>query len=636
MNKTKWLIILFILTFGLTACSSSSDKGETPVEAVDYHEVGWGEIGHQSSAVSSLDTCRSCHGDDFFGGSSGVDCYNCHFGPTGGYVPSEIAVIRGIAPVTDESDGSGSPVVTSSLPNAAVNSYIYLQVNASEVDDTAAVAWSLSAAPPGSASAITQINSENIKFFADTKGFYTVTVTAARNGEAVSEEVVIYANAYTGAAACATCHSGEYDDYMTTGHATVGDALIEGYFTGAVGNLAAECFYCHTTGYDPAGNAENGGFDDAADEAGFTIDSLASLDDFDDFKAAYPTVNALLNVQCENCHGPGEEHKGVSSLSESVCGQCHDSGGGAIHSYQIKTYQWRLSAHSDYDSAAFTTPVGDEHAQCAACHSGAGFIDNANGVASESLRTGTQPVTCAVCHDPHKGGGGHQLRAVSDITLAGGEVISGGGDGRLCMNCHRSPVDAESYAAQYHESYGAHYSPQAEMLFGAGGIEYGEEIASSPHISAVTDSCVGCHMASPNVSALFDDDAKAYKAGGHTFNMSYDALENTAVCQSCHSGLTQFNITAQADYDGDGAVEGVQDEVKGLLEVLAIKLPPQDDPAVTVTADYTEAELKAAYNYTFVERDKSLGIHNFGYAVDLLQTTYRNLTGADIPGGDIY
>ena len=57
------------------------------------------------------------------------------------------------------------------------------------------------------------------------------------------------------------------------------------------------------------------------------------------------------------------------------------------------------------------------------------------------------------------------------------------------------------------------------------------------------------------------------KVGSHSFNMvSPDGKSDYgAACKNCHGDVKDFNLKAKADYDGNGKVEGVQDEVKGLL-----------------------------------------------------------------------
>ncbi len=63
-------------------------------------------------------------------------------------------------------------------------------------------------------------------------------------------------------------------------------------------------------------------------------------------------------------------------------------------------------------------------------------------------------------------------------------------------------------------------------------------------------------------------DPNYHKVGSHSFNtVSPDGkFDYAAACKGCHADIKDFNLTAKADYDGNGKIEGVQDEVKGLLE----------------------------------------------------------------------
>ncbi len=107
--------------------------------------------------------------------------------------------------------------------------------------------------------------------------------------------------------------------------------------------------------------------------------------------------------------------------------------------------------------------------------------------------------------------------------------------------------------------------------------------------------------------------------------------------EGCHGQgtITTFNRTAYGDYDGDGTVEGVQDEVQGLLDILAAELPKDDEGEVVFSAATTEAERAAMWNYQLVAKDGTLGIHNTAYAVQVLQKTYQQLTGEDVPGATL-
>jgi hypothetical protein len=132
------------------------------------------------------------------------------------------------------------------------------------------------------------------------------------------------------------------------------------------------------------------------------------------------------------------------------------------------------------------------------------------------------------------------------------------------------------------------------------------------------------------------------KAGGHTYKPAWDGgtpndhsddVDLVDACRNCHGPVDSFDF-ARIDYDGDGVVEGVQTEVDGLMDDLAMMLPPLNEPTVEVTADFTPAELKAAFNYTFVMEDGSHGVHNTSYAVGILKAAINDLSGAAPPSGD--
>ena len=81
---------------------------------------------------------------------------------------------------------------------------------------------------------------------------------------------------------------------------------------------------------------------------------------------------------------------------------------------------------------------------------------------------------------------------------------------------------------------------------------------SSQHI-LVEDACVTCHT-HPNEG---DPEFGIPAFTGHTFEPTVEA------CQRCHGDIADFtDILAKSDFDGDGSIEGIQDEVRGLLDVL--------------------------------------------------------------------
>jgi hypothetical protein len=337
----------------------------------------------------------------------------------------------------------------------------------------------------------------------------------------------------------------------------------------------------------------------------------------------------VANIQCESCHGPGSEHgasggnpKLISvSYSAGDCAQCHDD-----EPYHIKNQEWNNSRHA----IATFEPSGEGRESCVGCHTGIGFIDRMNAKPESERRTDYEAITCAACHDPHDATNPHQVRRVGDVTLMNNTVVTRGGQGKLCMNCHMSRRNGPEYADATPGSsrFGPHHGPQTDMLVGTNAVNYGKALPSSGHLFAVQDSCVTCHL-----QATAASDPARGKAGGHTFKPSWDGgttndvsddVHLVGACIQCHGPITSFNV-ARYDYDEDGVIEGIQDEVEGLLHELAMMLPPVGQPTVNITAAYTLAQRRAAYNYLFVEEDGSKGVHNPAYAVGLLKASITDL-----------
>lgn len=415
---------------------------------------------------------------------------------------------------------------------------------------------------------------------------------------------------------CNSCHQDKGEMWQETLHASKFTRSIDG----VVGAYRSTCISCHTVGYDTAPAANNGGFDDVAAQVGWTFPTNIAAGNWSMVPAA---LKAVSNIQCENCHGPGSTHRGKEGTvaveyTTGTCAQCHDA---MPHHY--KQGEWINSKH------AITTsyPTGPGRDECVKCHSGMGFIDTVKG--NLPARTDYMAINCATCHDPHNASNPHQIRTVSDVTLANGSVISKGGAGKLCMHCHVARVKAEENVLTPSPRTGPHHGPQTDMLVGTNGFPYGLAIASSAHIHAVEDSCVTCHM-----QPTAETDPGHLFAGGHTFNVAWDHgtpndpsddVQMVAACMKCHGPIRSFDLVRQ-DFDGDGVVDGVQTEVRHLLDKLGMLLPPVGNPKVTITTSYTLEQRQAAYNYQFVLEDGSFGVHNTAYAVGLLKASIASLS----------
>jgi len=289
--------------------------------------------------------------------------------------------------------------------------------------------------------------------------------------------------------------------------------------------------------------------------------------------------------------------------------------------------EWEASGHAVV-STEEDSPALREGGNCFTCHNGKAFAEKAETLAA--INNEVKATTCDVCH----GENGKALMAAPAVKVAIGEAVFG--KSNLCISCHNGRGKKPD------QTSAPHHSVQGDMLVGIKGAEAeGKVYLSSAH-ATVADACITCHLAK-------NDNGYA----PHTFKIDPANAKNA--CGSCHEGLDTFNRTAAADYDGDGTAEGIQDEVQGLAELVkgAIdsKLAAEGKYATFESGSGkvkwknangelseeapSEALYNAAWNYFFVEFDGSRGIHNPVYAIQLLQQSYKTVTGEDVPNAVI-
>lgn len=336
-----------------------------------------------------------------------------------------------------------------------------------------------------------------------------------------------------------------------------------------------------------------------------------------------------------------ESPQGMEALG--TCVKCH----GDLPEYPVR------GAALEYESSGHAT-LGNSHyangSGCQQCHTSEGFI--------EYTRTGTVDAEgyvrmpsqqgCFTCHTPHTTWD-FSLRTVSAVKLANGATFDIGA-GNLCASCHRARENAQeavvpTAANQVRSFYGAHHGPQADILMGTNAYEFaGYEYSSSKHREIVRDSCAICHMSLPagryNLSP---------EVGGHSFNIVGEVHEapvvNTSACINCHDNIAQIpgtelvNVMAEYDFDRDGETEPVQEEVLGLLArfvdpdgsgLLQNLDPPFYGPTgefVTPRVDTIRpvTEMAALYNYKLILEDRSKGVHNSTYTIQILYDSIKAL-----------
>ena len=443
-----------------------------------------------------------------------------------------------------------------------------------------------------------------------------------------------------GAYGCALCHSGGeggapdmITPYLTTPHAIAFSSAIDG---GAGSHFGVSCLQCHTLGYDTnAATLNNGGFYSVWRQTSWMFPTnlgnpTLAAGNWASLETNYPALANVANVQCENCHGAGSQHAaGIGdtnficvNYASGDCAQCHDD-----PPNDAEVAEWDNSVHA----VTTTDPAGN--ATCVGCHTAPGFIGRMLGW--DYTNTAYVAIDCQTCHDPHgqtnPTNNVYVLRALAPVTLMDGTVVTNAGLGALCMQCHHARVDAATYVPTTKGSshFGPHEGPQADMLEGVNGYTYGLAIPSSAHASAVSNTCVACHMQS-----VASTDPAYLHAGGHTFAVAYNGEDMVGACEQCHGAMTSFDFPVE-DFDGSGVTEGVQTQVQNLLNKLSVLLPPGGviQSNLNITSTWTQPQLQAAYNWQFVNNDGSLGVHNTAYAVGLLQASIANLTGVSVPGG---
>lgn len=304
------------------------------------------------------------------------------------------------------------------------------------------------------------------------------------------------------------------------------------------------------------------------------------------------------------------------------CGVCHD----ASTQLFAKQLQWAASDH------ATNTTFERSGNTCAACHTSEGFREVAvtgqtNTAAAISNPSGQNCRTCHPIHESYTDADwALTYNKAASLRTTGLEFDYG--KGSLCAQCHQartiSPaldLNAETYTLANYR-FGPHYASAANVIAGSGAFEIpgSQTYGSTAAHQNIQNSCVTCHMGP----------AFGNQAGGHTMKMKYNdgANDNVAVCTPCHSSATNFDIG------------GFQTSMKDLAKLVRNRLIELDmiTPTDGVDTDpvnynhdyakvgtYSSKRAAALYNYIFIMRDKSWGVHNPRYARAVLQNSLEAL-----------
>ncbi len=556
-------------------------------------------------------------------------------------------------------------------------------------DSITSFTFTVLSVPSGStASLITTVDTFNTKWRAikiDKRGEYVIALSVTSPLGTYADTVHLFGGLYRGVGgfegvagvtgqSCMTCHNAApkdftqiYNNWSTSNHATNFKSYVN---DPTQTHFSASCFKCHATGADKNVVAANNGFDDIAANLGWKYYGPSANYFTDTLKAKFPTLVNMATVGCESCHGVGSEHaasagngddpaviqsKIQKSIDNKVCQSCHD----AAPRHFVGT-QYRLSGHAVSDKIwsntfanASNTQIPNSLGNCVRCHDAQGYINFMNNVAtvgsSSFISASMTEISCAMCHDPHPTPGAwngvagvtedHQLRRTTtgDTLATGFKYTQIGGLGQVCMNCHKSRTDGEAVVVKVGTALNnPHDAPQSDVLLGKNATNF-DAVAykSGVHSAVLANACVDCHM---NTDTTGFGAANVNKLGGHTWKMQNpdNGFDNMNACKTCHSSATSFDsFKATGDFDHNGTVGTIQQEVKGLIDSIYYYYLPVGTkaigsnglPTISYTAVTGRADSviwrKAYWNLKLIETDKSLGLHNAPFALSVLNKTLQ-------------
>ncbi|HKI51129.1 MAG TPA: hypothetical protein VJ995_03570 [Geothermobacteraceae bacterium] len=472
------------------------------------HPVGqaWLDVNsatfHGAAAQADVNSCAACHGADFQGGSAGVSCYKCHFGPTGSKIPAGESWSHGTVPHNTTALIGSSAVCnqchdTSRLYGNGPNACHDCHASATH---PVGQAW-------------LDVNSATFHGAAATAD--VVSCQACHGAD--------YQGGISGVS-CSQCHFGPAGDKVPAGetwtHGTVPHnttALTDSIaicnqchdISRLYGNGPATCHDCHTVAPHPTGQAwldpNSATFHgtDATVPDGCTSchgsDWLGGSSGVSCMQCHFgPTGSRVPPAEGSWVHGTIPHNTANFTAASAICNQCHNlnrsygNPPAACHDCHLGVSHPKGQAWLDPNSATFHGDAaladidsckqchgadylgGIAGRSCSECHFGptGSRVPSGSGWAHGTIphnSLATSIAVCNACHDLNRsfgngpsschdchgsGGSGHVTGAAwmdkslttfhgnssLDCTLCHGADLTGGTTGVSCYQCHFDPT----------------------------------------------------------------------------------------------------------------------------------------------------------------------------------------------------
>jgi len=469
---------------------------------------------------------------------------------------------------------------------------------------------------------------------------------------------------------CGRCHAQKEDVWEASGHAD----RLSAAFTSASGS--ANCNSCHTAqGFVVEMNAQQ------------TADPHPVLYAVSNPNRPVIALNDRRTQTCQTCHDPHQNTIGLGGANPDPQLRCFgnvqfrngataNAGRAAVcyMCHQSRTDTRDRSTDMDgrrapHDSTAAEMLTGTNAVQFGAWANG--YAGSPHSIPARFVSPGGENRQCLACHNDVQPAAG----SVGFGALGGHSFnMTQGTDATLTTNAAYLNATSSTATNKFIVSGGP---TLLKSVFPGDTVLITSGLNASATAFAVTSVDSGNQLTLQAAPPLKAD-------SGFTWSLTSTLKHNAAACLQCHPTAPDYRDLARGDYDGSHVTKPVQDEIASLLVTLnneintklaallgnanysfaaasgrisytltVVPPPPAKQvfyvfPGPTVTSSQNPqiswatltaqqhkdwlALYQAAYNWAFVTNDRSNGIHNTGYAVNLLQSSIQAVNPAAVLG----